>query len=195
MGLASSPFTLQGPPILTMDSGVTEGPGRSVTRPEGRCRIFNIPVEVLQVSRQFRITSQVKEGREGAHAKPPAVGIEALEPQQAAVLNHLLQYWVEDMGVVSCRQLEEERQTTVDHGVDEVVQAVFEDWCSGESHVHQGVTCVAHLRTKQQRQRDGDMVQLTPPSTSTSPVLTPETSSKSTHPPHTSTHLTRPVLT
>lgn len=34
MGLARSPFTLHGPPILTMERGVTEGPERSVTRPE-----------------------------------------------------------------------------------------------------------------------------------------------------------------
>lgn len=34
MGLARRPLTLQGPPVLTMVRGVTEGPGRSARRPE-----------------------------------------------------------------------------------------------------------------------------------------------------------------
>lgn len=36
----------------------------------------------------------------------------------------------------------------VDHGVDEVVQAVLEHWGSRERHVHDAVVCSVHLRPK-----------------------------------------------
>lgn len=60
---------------------------------------------MLQISSKFWVPCQIKEAGEGPHLKPSAVGVEALEPELAAVLNDLLEYWVEDVGVVPGCQL------------------------------------------------------------------------------------------
>lgn len=60
---------------------------------------------MLQVRGEVRVTGEVKEAGEGLHLKPPAVVVEALEFELAAILNELLQDRVEGVGVVPVGQL------------------------------------------------------------------------------------------
>lgn len=66
---------------------------------------LNIPVHSLQVSREVRVTSEVKEAGEGPHLEPPAIVVKTLEPKLPPVFYKLLQDWVKCVGVVVMGQL------------------------------------------------------------------------------------------
>lgn len=73
---------------------------------------------MLQVRGEVRVTGEVEEAGEGPHLEPPAVVVEALEFELAAVLHELLQNRVEGVGVVPVGQLwGEEREGWLAEGL------------------------------------------------------------------------------
>lgn len=88
--------------------------GKNITRAQTKHRqtltniefhSLNVPIHLLQVRGEVRVTGEVEEAGEGPHLEPPAVVVEALELELPAVLNQLLQDGIESVGVVPVRQL------------------------------------------------------------------------------------------